>query len=1067
MTSSKVNTPASFSSAAAEAARRAAEAARKAAEEAARRAMEEAARMAAEAARLAQATRGTTRPPVRDAFTATSTGQGSAPATSASAPPPSTLLGEDIRDGQANCLDRVGDWLALAPPPLRGRAEVLLLRDTRLGAEGSTGHAVIRQGNGIFDPATGRSYPSFEAFNAQGHYQIAHTVGGLAMHRILSTPAGSPERQAALDAARIPASVQRMLLADSTQPVSASSLTEVTAELEAALAASPPDPVLIAQLVNASHGALTTADDQLANLPSDLAGGTATEVAAAAAELEEVLEQVAARTDLPSELRTTAGQGALEARARVESAEAIAAMSAYVNAPTEANFDTYVREFAEAQVANQLADVQRGAAALELATPEDIAALGVAAAEIEALRAFIAPNPYQALDESLSALSSAPNADGIARQFGMTPPITSEQVLALPAEQRRQFADLLVSAQATLVTSPPPQGQPGPRNGTAETYGPQLTASLDVIAQLERSGLTWEQASQQAGQRIAELYQANPLLGVVDTGELAARVHPGMTARVELSSTGLSTSISLGAAQYAPMASEASRAALLQQITSQPGFSGTMAGIQSWGGAALDSAAQGLQTLQGNLENADPPPTARDLMPTASLAFEALLSRLGNPGEAQGANGQPGPLGAAILSASELFGRYAQEEQSQARLDLVVGLGGAAASIAAGVLTVATGGAASPLLIAALASTGLAAGGYGMYRSHENYVNAERLSQFGELSGVENPNELMYALEQGLNLLGIVFDAADLARAASVLRGADAAVSAGRTGDMLTSLDSLLASPLGMRLAGRLGEGQALTQETLQALQQLREGQYTFAQLVDIANRSVNAPQSLTATERALNDIIRAERLYTPQALDLFQRYQLTQGISPEDAYRQALAAAGNDASAVPRQLAQDFVSWISRPSTVDSARAIVMSLQVPPATAAQARELRQAWNIPASIPDATVQAFLDGLPAGLRYDFDFINNRHVLRDMPELAAFLTRSGVCTQVAPVMASVLDGGREVARTFGTGDVWFGAQKLATNGRHHYALDAAGNVWDPIAGVWGTLSEADYLRQIRTS
>ena len=39
-------------------------------------------------------------------------------------------------------------------------------------------------------------------------------AGGTQMHRILTTPAGSPERQAALDAARIPAGVQGMLLAD-------------------------------------------------------------------------------------------------------------------------------------------------------------------------------------------------------------------------------------------------------------------------------------------------------------------------------------------------------------------------------------------------------------------------------------------------------------------------------------------------------------------------------------------------------------------------------------------------------------------------------------------------------------------------------------------------------------------------------------------------------------------------------------------------------------------------------------------------------------------------------------
>lgn len=128
--------------------------------------------------------------------------------------PATTLRTEDIRDGSANCLDRVGDWLSLASPQIRARSEVLMLRDTRPGAEGETGHAVIRQGETVFDPSTGQTYPSFSAFNAAGNYQIAGVVSGSAMHQILSTPPGSEARDAAIERARIPPSVAAMLVAD-------------------------------------------------------------------------------------------------------------------------------------------------------------------------------------------------------------------------------------------------------------------------------------------------------------------------------------------------------------------------------------------------------------------------------------------------------------------------------------------------------------------------------------------------------------------------------------------------------------------------------------------------------------------------------------------------------------------------------------------------------------------------------------------------------------------------------------------------------------------------------------
>lgn len=171
------------------------------------------------------------------------------------AAPATTLLTEDTRDARRNCLDAVGDWLELASPQLRGRSEVLLLSDTRPGAEGATGHAVIRQGESIFDPSTGRGYASLEQFNAEGHYEVAHATSGTALHRVLSTPPGSSERQQALDAAHIPVSVQGMLLADTPRPAGRHLTAQEQAALEEGVRLLPEYPSAedIRELINAQE----------------------------------------------------------------------------------------------------------------------------------------------------------------------------------------------------------------------------------------------------------------------------------------------------------------------------------------------------------------------------------------------------------------------------------------------------------------------------------------------------------------------------------------------------------------------------------------------------------------------------------------------------------------------------------------------------------------------------------------------------------------------------------------------------------------------------------------------
>ncbi|QSQ26440.1 hypothetical protein JY651_16565 [Pyxidicoccus parkwayensis] len=208
------NSPSSSSALAAqEAARRAAEeAARRAAEAAARRAAEEAAKRAAAEAALREATSsargqsrfepGSARPqgPAMDAQQAA---------------PSSSLLTEDTRDAQANCLDQAADWLNNTTPELRARSELVFLKDNRPGAEGQSGHVVVRQGERVLDPTTNQSYANTQEYlKANPQYQPVGTLSGSKAAKIFSTEPGSPERQKALNDAKVSPELQKMMVAD-------------------------------------------------------------------------------------------------------------------------------------------------------------------------------------------------------------------------------------------------------------------------------------------------------------------------------------------------------------------------------------------------------------------------------------------------------------------------------------------------------------------------------------------------------------------------------------------------------------------------------------------------------------------------------------------------------------------------------------------------------------------------------------------------------------------------------------------------------------------------------------
>ncbi|WP_161606598.1 annexin [Myxococcus xanthus] len=130
----------------------------------------------------------------------------------------SSLLTENSRDGKAYCLDVAADWAEKATPDLRSRSDMVFFKDSRPGVEGQSGHVMIRQGNSIVDPSTGKNYANLQAYlKEQPHYQPAGTLSANAAAKIFAAPPGSAERQKAITDAKVPDSLQRMMVADAPQ----------------------------------------------------------------------------------------------------------------------------------------------------------------------------------------------------------------------------------------------------------------------------------------------------------------------------------------------------------------------------------------------------------------------------------------------------------------------------------------------------------------------------------------------------------------------------------------------------------------------------------------------------------------------------------------------------------------------------------------------------------------------------------------------------------------------------------------------------------------------------------
>ena len=100
-------------------------------------------------------------------------------------------------------------------PQLQARSELVFLEDQRAGQEGQTGHVVVRQGERVLDPSSGKSYEDMQAYlREQPQYREVGTMPGTTAAKVFSTEPGSPERARALASANVSPELQRMMVAD-------------------------------------------------------------------------------------------------------------------------------------------------------------------------------------------------------------------------------------------------------------------------------------------------------------------------------------------------------------------------------------------------------------------------------------------------------------------------------------------------------------------------------------------------------------------------------------------------------------------------------------------------------------------------------------------------------------------------------------------------------------------------------------------------------------------------------------------------------------------------------------
>ncbi len=164
----------------------------------------------------------------------------------------SSVILDSVRDPSQDSVDQAENWVSMATPQLRGRAELLFLDVNGQQRQ----QVVIRQGQSVFDPATNKSYPDLKAF-MKDHpgAKVSAALPATVAAKIFATEPGTPERSDIVAGANVPQNVRALLdpspaeLETSSEPVTDQTVTEPEPELEADAAQPAPTPAPTTQCV--------------------------------------------------------------------------------------------------------------------------------------------------------------------------------------------------------------------------------------------------------------------------------------------------------------------------------------------------------------------------------------------------------------------------------------------------------------------------------------------------------------------------------------------------------------------------------------------------------------------------------------------------------------------------------------------------------------------------------------------------------------------------------------------------------------------------------------------------
>lgn len=714
------------------------------------------------------------------------------------------------------------------------------------------------------------------------------------------------------------------------------------------------------------------------------------------------------------ELLSTPVTGAVEPPALGPAAQA--ALDAYVTDPSDANFDSLVRELALEQAGDMSELLQDAVSTLET----DPAAWNEAvelAVQADQLAHFLELS--RVYDEASDLL---PDVIALAteRDPDRQPPwssVTLDDLLANPL----LYDQLVSTATARLTDTPPGQGPLDPADLTPEPGGafPQVNRLNEIMR-----GATYvpqPNLDAAAAHAAALGYELPETFGLMDLmAPYAGRGVP-VSELFQSASTELAT-IYAERPELVYLGQAASFATTSGTPFSfgpdgQPRYPSVLA-VEPPTDAVFDPVRDRIgeiETLITALQNEQP--TASDLLLATPYAAQVLLQTVA-------AMDPDDPALAAtwdaFVAATDRIGELQAQAAESERRDTVLDLGLATVMILGAVAGVVASGGLAAIVVGA----GITAGAVQTGRDVHEYLQDNYLARFNlggslDFTGVEDPSDAMFAITMAFNILGVGLDMAtglallkNLGYADDAARAAAAAVDAGQ----VARTGSASAELLNAERVADLGEDAAAIFESLRVRAAALLPNATDAELL-AAYQSAMRARSFSELDATARLLLRDASILSPDGLMAQAGSTLTraeaEAISDRllHVWQQSVGMnrTVDSAFAAGAISAEDYVLWSARASSVADMQRVVMSIADAALAEAHAT-LRSTLTaqeysrltafVSSYVPDATQSANLYKLLASVAEDPN-------ISGLGDWITYSMRAGAGADAAAVRAELWD------------------------------------------------------------